>query len=327
MMRAATALIDHTLVERLYRKARGERWSLSMEVFASTLETSARKAFASSPADPRQLDRYCESLHLEDLALACACAQGSDAAWEHFIREYRPGLYRAADAIDPSGGSRDLADSLYGELFGLDVRDGERRSHFRYFHGRSSLSTWLRAVLSQRHVDRFRSARRQDPLPEDEAPGAIPAPSNDDVDPRRSGYVSLMRRSVTVAVAALEPRDRLRLRCYYAQDLTLAQIGRMLNESEATASRHLSRARRDVRAAVESDLRAQHMSDAEISDCFAAVVSDSAYLDLAELLGNGVGSDFSSEPGKTTPDPISPTRKKTDVERSKSKEGSRAGQR
>ena len=50
-----------------------------------------------------------------------------------------------------------------------------------------------------------------------------------------------MRRSVTAAVAAPEPRDRLRLRCYYAQDPTLAQIGRMLSESEATASRHLSR--------------------------------------------------------------------------------------
>jgi RNA polymerase sigma-70 factor (ECF subfamily) len=323
MMRAATALIDQTLVERLYRRARGERWALPMEVFASTLEASARKACASSPADPRQLDKYCESLHLEDLALACACAQGSDAAWEHFIREYRPGLYRAADAIDPSGGSRDLADSLYGELFGLDMRDGERRSHFRYFHGRSSLSTWLRAVLSQRHVDRLRRARRQDPLPEDEAPGAIPAPSND-VDPRRGGYISLMRRSVTAAVAALEPRDRLRLRCYYAKDLTLAQIGRMLNESEATASRHLSRARRDVRAAVERDLRAQRMSDVEIADCFAAVVSDSGYLDLAELLGSDPGSDPDSKTARTG---SHQTRKNVDAERSKSKEGSRAGQR
>jgi len=323
MTRTATALIDRTLVERLYRKARGERWSLSTEAFASTLEASARKAFASSPADPRQLDRYCESLHLEDLALACACAQGSDAAWEHFIREYRPGLYRAADAIDPSGGSRDLADSLYGELFGLDVRDGERRSHFRYFHGRSSLSTWLRAVLSQRHVDRLRSTRRQDPLPEDEAPGAIAAPSND-VDPQQSGYVSLMRSSVTAAVTTLEPRDRLRLRCYYAQNLTLAQIGRMLNESEATASRHLSRARRDIRAAVERDFRAQRMTDAEIADCFAAVVSDSAYLDLAELLGSDPGSDPGS---KTARDGFGPARKNANVERSKGKETSRAGQR
>ena len=311
-MAVSAVALDRTVVERMYRQARGERWSLPIDAFASALESSARKAFASAPADARQLERYFDSLHLEDLALACACAQGSDAAWEHFIREYRPTLYRAADAIDRSGSSRDLADSLYGELFGLDVRDGERRSHFRYFHGRSSLSTWLRAVLSQRHVDRLRSVRRRDPLPEDEAPGAIPAPSND-VDPRRAGYVSVMRRAVTAAVAALETRARLRLRCYYAQDLTLAQIGRMLNESEATASRHLSRARRDIREAVERDLRAQNMGDAEIADCFTAVVSDSAYLDLAELLGSDPGSD--------------PTRKNAKLERSKSKEKAGAGER
>ena len=304
--------LDRTIVERLHRKARAERWSLAVEAFASALEASARKAFASAPADRHALERYLDGLHIEDLALACACAQGSEAAWEHFIREHRPVLYRAADAIDPSGGSRDLADSLYGELFGLEVRDGERRSHFRYFHGRSSLATWLRAVLSQRHVDRIRSVTRHDPLPEDEAPGAIPAPRVD-LDPQRGGYVDLMRRCVTAAAAALEPRDRLRLRCYYAQDLTLAQIGRMLKESEATASRHLSRIRRDMRTAVERDLRNQRMSDAEIAECFATVVADSASLDLAEMLG--------SDPTELGSDP---RRKNPGQDRSKGKERSSA---
>jgi RNA polymerase sigma-70 factor len=285
---AVYASPNRAIVERLHLKARADRWSLSIDAFAGALESSARKAFASEPADTRQLERYLESLHVEDLALACACAQGSEPAWEHFIREHRPVLYRAADAIDPSGGSRDLADSLYGELFGLDVRDGERRSHFRYFHGRSSLATWLRAVLSQRHVDRIRSVRRHDPLPEDEAPGAISAPP-DEVAPQRAEYVSVMRGGVTAAVATLEARDRLRLRCYYAQELTLAQIGRMLNESEATASRHLSRIRREIRVRVEGELRRQSMSDTQIAECFASVVADSASLDLAEMLGSELG--------------------------------------
>jgi RNA polymerase sigma-70 factor len=316
--------LDQRTVERLHRKAGAARWSLSVEAFADALETSARKAFSSEAGDPlapsavdgRQLERYLDGLHLEDLALACACAQGSEPAWEHFIREHRPMLYRAADAIDPSGGSRDLADSLYGELFGLEMRDGERRSHFRYYHGRSSLATWLRAVLSQRHVDRIRSVRRHEPLPEDEAPGAIAA-LPDEADPQRTLYVGVMRRSVTVAIAALEPRDRLRLRCYYAQDLTLAQIGRMLRESEATASRHLSRVRREMRAAVERDLRNQRMSDAEIADCFAVVVADSATLDLAQMLGSEMGSELGSDP----------TRKNRQPDRSQGKERSRAGQR
>jgi RNA polymerase sigma-70 factor len=323
---AVSIPLDRTTVERLHRKARADRWSLAIDVFTDALESSARKAFASGQANPREIERYLEALHLEDLALACACALGSESAWEHFIREHRPVLYRAADAIDPSGGSRDLADSLYGELFGLSERDGERRSHFRYFHGRSSLSTWLRAVLSQRHVDRIRSVRRQDPLPEDEAPGAIAAP-REEVDPNRAGYVTVMRDSVTAAIAALAPRDRLRLRCYYAQDLTLAQIGRMLGESEATASRHLSRVRRDIRTAVEHQLRERRMSDAEIADCFAAVVADSANLDLAEMLGSDPGSDPGTDPGS---DPAAARaaadrrRKNPGADRSKGKERSSA---
>ena len=79
--------------------------------------------------------------------------------------EHRPRLYRAADALDPAGGARDLADSLYADLYGFPDRQGKRKSLFRYFHGRSSLSTWLRAVLAQRHVDRLRTARRLEPLP------------------------------------------------------------------------------------------------------------------------------------------------------------------
>ena len=105
---AVHASLDRRVVERLHKKARADRWSLSIDAFAVALEASARKAFASEPADARQLERYLESLHVEDLALACACAQGSEPAWEHFIREHRPVLYRAADAIDSTGGSRDL---------------------------------------------------------------------------------------------------------------------------------------------------------------------------------------------------------------------------
>ena len=128
-----------------------------------------------------------------DLALACACAEGSDAAWDHFVREYRPVLYRSADAIDPSGGARELADSIYADLFGLKERDGERRSLFRYFHGRSSLATWLRAVLAQRQVDRVRATRRLTPLDavDDDAvapPALVTAPAP---DPDTGRFVAL----------------------------------------------------------------------------------------------------------------------------------------
>src|SRR5687768_12506304 len=253
-----------------------------MTAFAALVALSVERAFE-QPPDRSRLQRYLESLHAEDLALACACAEGVDSAWDYFVREFRPVLYRAADAIDRSGGAREVADSLYGELFGLGVRDGRRHSHFRYFHGRSSLATWLRAVLAQRYVDRMRGGARLEPLPADEAPDAIATPSH---DPALMKYVTLMQQVVAGVVAALPPRDRLRLRCYYAQDLTLAQIGRLLGEHEATASRNLARTRRSIRDNVETTLRQQHgMVEAEIADCFAAVLEDSGPFDLAEVLG------------------------------------------
>ena len=214
--------LDQAAVERLHRQAKADQWRLPLAPFARALERSARRMFAAPSADPRQLERFLTSLHLEDLALACACAEGIENAWDHFVREYRPVLYRSADAIDPGGGARELADSLYAELFGLNEQDGERRSHFEYFHGRSSLATWLRAVLAQRHVDRIRGRRRLDPLPADEAPDALSSPAMA-VNPRWLQQVDIMRRVLAAAVAQLVPRDRLRLRSYYAQDL---KIGR-----------------------------------------------------------------------------------------------------
>jgi RNA polymerase sigma-70 factor (ECF subfamily) len=275
--------IDAKLVERLYRQANGDRWRVPMERFARALETSAERAFSGSNVDARELERYLSSLHLEDLALACACAAGDDQAWEHFVLEQRPHLYRAADALEAGGGARDLADSLYADLFGLGDRDGARQSLFRYFHGRSTLATWLRAVLSQRHVDRLRANRRLDPLPAEESSSALAA-SSVPAEPERERYVALMQRALAHAVAALAARDRLRLACYYAQQLTLAQTGRMLSEHEATSSRQLTRTRAAIRAAVEEELKTEGLTPAEIEQCFASVADDAGPLDLRELL-------------------------------------------
>jgi RNA polymerase sigma-70 factor (ECF subfamily) len=258
---------------------------VSLDRFALALESSAARAFTGELPRGDQVERYLASLHLEDLALACACAEGHEGAWEHFVREHRPVLYRAADAIDRTGGARDLADALYAELFGLTERGGERLSLFRYFHGRSSLATWLRAVLAQRHVDRVRGARRLDPLPADGDVDAIPA-KGESRHPERARYLALMRRAVSAAVTRLAPRDRLRLACYYAQGLTLAQIGRALGEHEATSSRHLARTRRAIREDVERQLRQDElMSEDEVAECFSSVVEDAGPLDLADMLG------------------------------------------
>lgn len=276
--------IDARLIDRLYVTARAARWRVSRDRFAEALEASAPRVSGSHEKNPRELETYLRALHLEDLALACACAEGDESAWEHLMLEHRPLLYRAADAIEPGGGARDLADALYAELFGLRERAGERQSLFRYFHGRSSLSTWLRAILVQRHVDRVRARQRLEPLPNEESPGsvsAVPQP----IDPDRYRYVRIVEEALARAIANLPARDRLRLACYYAQDLTLAQTARVLGEHEATSSRQLNRTRRALREDVEQQLRSeQRFTEAEMTQCFASVADDPGPLDLARLL-------------------------------------------
>lgn len=224
-------------------------------------------------------------LHTEDLALARACADGDEAAWERFILTFRPILYRAADALDPNGGAREIADSLYAELFGLRERDGERLSLFRYFQGRSSLATWLRAVLAQRFVDRIRAERRLEPLPDDAEAAPLAAGAEDAMNPQRAVDNELMQQALTRAVANLDSRDRLRFACYYAQDLTLAQTGKLLGEHEATCSRQLARTHKGLRADVERQLRAEGLDAATIAGCAAALSEDAGALDIKELIG------------------------------------------
>jgi RNA polymerase sigma factor (sigma-70 family) len=227
------------------------------------------------------------SSYAADLELARQCAAGDDQAWERFVLEYRPLLYRAADALDPSGGARDLADSLYADLYGMAGSGGERQSLFRYFQGRSSLATWLRAVLSQRYVDRLRAGKRLQPLPdEDSTPQRDEGRRPDPPDPDRPRHVALLHQALARAIEGLAARDRLRLCCYYAQELKLAETGRILKEHEATVSRQLARTRRALREDVERRLREHHrLSDTQIAECFESASEDPGPLDLRNMLG------------------------------------------
>ena len=283
----ASAQVAPALAARLHDESGAARWTLPIQAFQAALEASVAHAFAGRTPTPADIDRYVRSLHLEDLALAAACAAGQEAAWNHFVLEYRPALYRAADALAPSGGARDLADALYADLFGLRTSEGARRSLFHYFHGRSRLTTWLRAVLSQRHIDRIRSARRTEVLPDDEGAAPVAADTRPP-DPERPRHLAAMQDALATALAALAARDRLRLTCYYLQRLTLAEIGRALGEHEATVSRHLTRTRQLIRDAVERCLAERHGFDAAATtECIQSMVSDTGPLDLEALLGPG----------------------------------------
>ena len=169
-----------------------------------------------------------------------------------------------------------------------------RCSLLEYFHGRSQLATWLRSVLSQRHVDLNRSYRRLEPLESEDGgdsdrppnTGRIPVTQTETVDPDRGECITLFQQVLGAVVGALAPRDRLRLCCYYTQELTLAATGRVLGEHEATVSRRLASARKGIRTEVERILIDDHgLSQSEVKLCYRYVTEESA-VDLSRMLAS-----------------------------------------
>jgi RNA polymerase sigma-70 factor (ECF subfamily) len=303
---AQTLGASPAILDGLFAQSKAGRWGLSRERFAASLERSAEKRLASGNLAPEKLDEYLSALHLEDLALAAACMENCEPAWEHFVSAYRPYLRAAAAAVlrcsSASPEACELADSLFAELYGLTDGARRERSLFRYFHGRSSLKTWLRAVLAQRHIDAIRAGRRFESLDDGDAKPSsgrtlqkLPqAVSAQPADPHRERYVSLFIRALQAALTALDPRDEQRLRLYYAKEQTLAEIGRQLAEHESSVSRNLDRIRLALRHAVEETLRngcpavngfaaELGLSDAQISLCFEYASADAAF-DLEKLL-------------------------------------------
>ncbi|HKD72395.1 MAG TPA: hypothetical protein VKB61_09685, partial [Candidatus Acidoferrum sp.] len=107
----------------LYAESRAPEWGLSPRHFLAALERSAAKRFAKGGFSTDGLGEYLGTLHIEDLCLASACLEGSEAAWAHFVGQYRGYLRAAAGVITKNsrGGTDalELADSLFAELFGL----------------------------------------------------------------------------------------------------------------------------------------------------------------------------------------------------------------
>ena len=69
------------------------------------------------------------------------------------------------------------------------------------------------------------------------------------------------------------------------QDLTLAQTGRVMHESEATSSRQLARARLAIRRDVERQLQDEAgLNGDQIAACFASVADDPGPLDLKKVI-------------------------------------------
>ena len=281
------------LVRALYLKSGAAAYELGETEFAQILNEIAAKYLPAAGAGEHA--RFCESLRVEELALARACAAGHEKAWEVFLTRYRSKLFEMAAGIARNESvARELADSLYADLYGTRTRDGRRVSKLSYYMGRGSLEGWLRTVLAQEHVDGFRRQKHLVSLEEQEEQGtqfasASPAPAAADPEPR-------LAAAIDEALAALGAEDRFVLSSYFLDGRTLAEIARILKVHESTISRKVDKITRQVRAGIIKKLMARGMDRRAAEEALATDVRDIT-TDVRARIGSGApGGQPSSAP-------------------------------
>src|SRR6059058_2311842 len=210
-------------------QAKTQEYGLGREQFVAILNEIGAKYLPPQPSE-RERGEFFASLRLEELALARACAAGHERAWEIFMVRYREKLYDIAAYIaKESSAARELADSIYADLYGTGTREGKRISKLASYTGRGSLEGWLRTVLAQEYVNRYRRERRLVSLDEESEDGTQFAAAELEpctaVDPR-------VESATDEALAGLSSEERFILASYYLDGHTLAEIARILGVHE-----------------------------------------------------------------------------------------------
>ena len=263
----------NSLLEGIYAKSPALTYGVSFEQFAVILEEIGAKYISVDAREkPGALRDFYNNLRIDDLVLARACAAGNDRAWEAFLSRFREKLYDVAAYITKES-SRELADSIYADLYGTALRDGQRISKLTSYTGRGSLEGWLRTIIAQEYVNQYRKRRRLVSFEEEveagtafAAPPAIPE-TEITLDPR-------LEAATDEALTALSPEDRFVLASYYLDDKTLAEIARMHSVHESTISRKVDKLLKSLRKQILAGLGRRGMSRRQAEESLEVDIRD-----------------------------------------------------
>ena len=258
-------------LDELFARSGAASFGITKTQFESWLQAIAAK-YLPPDSSRRDTEEFIGTLRVEEIVLTRACVAGNERAWEQFMARFRELLYDSALGIAKEASqAKDLADSLYADLYGMNERDGTRVSKLASYMGRGSLEGWLRTVVAQEFINRYRAKKRLVSLEEEEEEGSQFAATNPvpvaPVDTR-------VEAAVSEALGTLDSESRTILSAYYLDGRKMAEIGRMLGFHEATASRKLDRISKALRNALLEGLLRRGMSKRQAEEALETDVRD-----------------------------------------------------
>lgn len=215
-------------------------YGLTAECLKTSLSKTVEKFILRNLSETPTVDEikdFLLQIHAEDLFLALGCANGNERAWWEFDQQHRSYLERVARHLARTDvDAEEVVDTVYVELYGTRVVNGERVSKFATFSGRGSLRGWLRTVIWHSLVDLHRASHDEVSLDEmTENVGEGHAHSNfaeadlggedqmvDHISRQR--YRKATVASIEKAFADLDPHEKLLLLYYHVEDMKLREI-------------------------------------------------------------------------------------------------------
>ena len=224
-------------------------FAVSVDCFNESTTKTINKYVQTNLADKpgfTEIKEFLQQIQADDLFLALACANGNERAWWEFDRQHRSYLERVARHLARTEiDAQEVVDTVYVELYGTRVVDGERVSKFATYSGRGSLRGWLRTVIWHSLVDLHRASHDEvslDEMTENVGEGYVHAQfaelklggEGEMLDQlARDRYRKATLSAIENAFASLENHEKLLLLYYHVENLKLREIARLV---ENTAS-------------------------------------------------------------------------------------------
>jgi RNA polymerase sigma-70 factor len=293
-------------------------FGVGAEYFKESLRKTLRKFLTSGTTgnEPSlaETKEFLTQIQADDLFMALACASGSERAWWEFDTQHRSYLERVARHLAKTEiDAQEVVDTVYVELYGTRVVDGERVSKFATYSGRGSLRGWLRTVIWHSLVDLHRASHDEvslDEMTETVGEGAAhasfaeaPAGGEDQMIAHitKERFRKATLKSIENAFAGLDEHEKLLLLYYHVENMKLREIARLVeNESsplrgwfqrksatrekspssrihESTIMRWLEKSYAKVLRDFRAELQSKHnLKEEEIAICLELATDDLA---------------------------------------------------
>ena len=218
-------------------------FGISEDAFRQSLYKTVNKYLFSNESasfTAREIENFLREIQTDDLFMALACAAGNERAWWEFDHNHRAYLERVARHLASSeADAQDVVDTVYVELYGTRVVDGERVSKFATYSGRGSLRGWLRTVIWHALVDLHRATHDEVSLDEMTENVGESYTQASFAEPSLGGEIEMLdhltrekyRKATLSAIenafVLLEDHEKLLLLYYHVESLKLREIAKM----------------------------------------------------------------------------------------------------